>query len=65
MALSIQIPSSALIVIPPAAHTYEEHFVIRFPPSLAASIRSDLQETGLPGDFEIAFQRAPCGSLAS
>lgn len=51
--LQIQIPSSALLT--PAASTFEEHFIIRFPPGLAASVRSDLQETGLPGDLEISF----------
>lgn len=53
----IQIPSSSLIVLEPAQQTFEEHFVIRFPPGLAASVRSDLQETGLPGDLEISFNR--------
>ena len=51
--LQIQIPSSALLT--PASSTFEEHFLIRFPPGLAASVRSDLQETGLPGDLEINF----------
>jgi len=51
----IQIPSSALHGLHPATATVEEHFIIRFPPSLAASVRSDLQESGLPGDLEVSF----------
>jgi len=57
MTSTIQIPASALLVLQPEQYTYEEHFIIRFPPGLAASVRSDLQETGLPGDLEINFSR--------
>ncbi len=57
MSSMIQIPSSALFVLQPSQLTYEENFVIRFPPSLATSVRSDLQETGVPGDLEINFSQ--------
>lgn len=54
-------PATTIITLfPPSLTTYEEHFVVRFPPTLAASVRADLQETGLPGDLEIVFNRTAC-----
>lgn len=53
--------AGTITIFPPSTSTYEEHFIIRFPPGLAASVRADLSETGAPGDLEIAFNRTrPC-----
>jgi hypothetical protein len=49
--------ANIITILPPSTTTYEEHFIIRFPPGLAASVRADLTETGAPGDLEITFNR--------
>lgn len=54
MATTITIPSFALNAIP-SQYTFESQFIIRFPHSIVGAVRTEVVESGCPGDLCITF----------
>ena len=55
---ALKIRIGGLLEAQPFSYTYEEHFIVRFPPSVAAQLREELREAEQPEDLSITFTDA-------
>ncbi|PJF17759.1 hypothetical protein PSACC_02422 [Paramicrosporidium saccamoebae] len=53
--MTLKIRIGGLVESPPFPYTYEEQFILRFPPSVAAELREELRESSQPDDLSITF----------
>lgn len=52
---ALKIRIGGVLEAQPFPYTYEEQFIIRFPPSVAAQLREELRESEQPEDLSITF----------
>lgn len=52
---TLKLRIGSLVEAQPFPYTYEEQFIIRFPPSVAAELREELRELSQPEDLSVTF----------